>query len=172
MCIRDSFYGLPSHAASIAVNGWQPDIQTGIERSLIIFVRLMMKSNIWGGAGGLSSGKTVSLEQAVIDDHTVKMCSRFFSGIATGAGMRATDEIERVGPGGNYLTEPSTLELMRSGERYISPLVNMEEDRGASMLERAHGKVREILSEHRSPVPEKTAEELRCYVEKRSKKIL
>jgi len=37
---------LPTHAASIATNNWQPDIQIGVERVLIIFVRLMIRRNL------------------------------------------------------------------------------------------------------------------------------
>ena len=166
------FYGLPTHAASIAVNGWQSDVQTGAERMLSIFTRLMIQPNLWGGAGSLCSGKAVSLEQAVIDEHLLKMARRFLDGIDCGDTMWAIDEIERVGPGGSFLTEPSTLELMRSGERYISPLVNMEDDRGQSMAERAHAQVQQILSSQRSPVPDAVTEELRRYVEQRSKELL
>lgn len=166
------FYGLPTHAASIATNNWQPDIQTGAERALIIFVRLMMKPNLWGGAGGLCSGKTLSLEQMVIDDHLLQMVNRFLRGVDSSDEMWAIKEIAQVGPGGSFLTEPLTLKLMRSGEMYISPLVNMEEDRGPSMVERAHERVQEILSTHRSPVPEPVIEELRRYVEQRSKQLL
>ena len=166
------FYGLPTHAASIATNSWQPDIQTGAERALIVFVRLMMRPNLWGGAGGLCSGKTVSLEQMVIDEHLVRMVGRFFQGVDSSDSMWAIEEIERVGPAGSFLTEPSTLKLMRSGEMYISPLVNMEEERGSSMVERAHQQVQQILASHRSPVPESVVEELARYVERQSKRLL
>jgi trimethylamine--corrinoid protein Co-methyltransferase len=166
------FYDLPTHAASIATNNWQPDIQTGAERMLIILVRLMIKPNLWGGAGGLNSGKTVSLEQVLIDDHLLQMVGRFLDGVDSSDEMWAIEQIEQVGPGGSFLTEPLTLKLMRSGEMYTSPLVNMEEERGPSMVERAHEQVHEILSTHRSPVPEPVIEELQQYVEQRSKKLL
>jgi trimethylamine--corrinoid protein Co-methyltransferase len=166
------FYGLPTHAASIATNSWQPDVQTGAERALIVFIRLMMRPNLWGGAGGLCSGKTVSLEQMVIDDYLLGSAGRVMQGVDTSEGMWAIDDIERVGPGGSYLMEPLTLKLIRSGEMFVSPLVNMDEERGASMAERAHQRVRELLAAHVSPVPESVIEELRRYVERRSKQLL
>jgi trimethylamine--corrinoid protein Co-methyltransferase len=166
------YYGLPTHAASIATNAWQPDIQTGAERVLIIMVRMILKPNLWGGAGGLCSGKTVSLEQMVIDDHLLRMVDRLLQGIDTAEEMWSQDEIERVGPGGNFMTEPSTMKLMRKGAMYMSPLVNMKEERGPSMLDRAHQRVREILATHRSAVPGNVVEDLRRFVEARSAQLL
>lgn len=166
------FYGLPTHAASIATNTWQPDVQTGAERMLSIMVRMLIRPNLWGGAGGLCSGKTVSLEQVVIDVHLCQMAARLLRGINTADELWSVDEIEKVGPGGSYLTAPSTLRLIRSGEMVTSPLVNMEEERGPSMLERAHKQVQQILAHHRSPVPEPVVDALRNYVEKRSKQLL
>jgi trimethylamine---corrinoid protein Co-methyltransferase len=166
------FYGLPTHAASIATNSWQPDIQTGLERALIVFVRRMMQPNIWGGAGGLCSGKTVSLEQVVIDAHLLRMVDRFLQGIDTSDRLWAIEDIERLGPGGSYLMEPLTLELLRSGEMYVSPLVNMEEERGPSMVERAHEQVLEILATHPSPVPGSVQADLQRYVDERSQRLL
>lgn len=165
------FYGLPTHAASIATNNWEPDIQTGAERMLIVFVRKMIRPNIWGGAGGLSSGKTVSLEQMVIDEHILRMVDRFMQGVDASEGMWATEDIERVGPGGSFMMEPLTLRLMRSGAMLVSPLVNMEEELGASMVERAHQRVLDVLATHRSPVPEAVVEELRRYVQERSRRV-
>jgi len=166
------FYGLPTHAASIATNNWEPDIQTGVERMLIVFVRKMMRPNIWGGAGGLCSGKTVSLEQMVIDEHILHMVDRFMQGVDTSEEMWATEDIARTGPGGSFMVDPLTLRLMRSGEHLVSPLVNMEEERGASMLERAHQRVLDVLARHQSPVPEPVVQELHRYVEERSKQTL
>ena len=162
------FYGLPTHAASIATNNWEPDIQTGAERMLIILVRLMMQPNLWGGAGGLTSGKTLSLEQVVIDDYLLQMGRRLLAGVNTSDEMWAIEEIEQIGPGGSFLMAPLTLKLMRSDEMLSSPLVNMEEERGASMRDRAHARVHEILASHPSPVPGDVVEELRRYVEQRT----
>jgi trimethylamine--corrinoid protein Co-methyltransferase len=161
------FYGLPTHAASIATNNWQPDIQTGVERMLIIMIRLMIRPNYWGGAGGLLSGKTLSLEQVVIDDYLLQMGNRILRGVDTSDEMWAIDEIEEAGPGGSFLMSPLTLELMRSGEMLSSPLVNMKEERGSSMLERAHDRVKEILASHRSPVSEAVIRDLDRYVAER-----
>lgn len=158
------FYNMPTHAASIATNNWEPDIQTGAERMLIVLVRLMIQPNLWGGAGGLNSGKTISLEQVVIDDYLVQMGRRLLRGVDTSDAMWALDEIGRVGPGGSFLMAPLTLQLMRSDAFLSSPLVNMEEERGRSMLERAHERVRDILATHRSPVPGSVVEELDRYV--------
>lgn len=159
------FYGLPTHGASIAVNGWMSDVQTGLERELIVLTRMLYQPNFWGGAGGMCSGKAVSLAQALIDSHAVEMTRRYLAGINTDATRWATDSIERVGPGGDFMAEPLTMELMRSDERYYSGLTNMEEERGVPMVERAQAEVIEMLAAFESPVPGRVREALRRYVE-------
>jgi len=72
------------HAAGIATNNWEPDIQTG---TLSILVRLMIKPNLWGGAGGLTSGKTFSLEQVVIHDYVLQMGRCLLRGVNTSEEM-------------------------------------------------------------------------------------
>lgn len=160
------FYGLPTHSASIAVNSWLSDVQTGLERELIVFTRMLYRPNFWGGAGAMCSGRAVSLVQALIDCHAVEMTGRYLSGIDTRDSVWGVKSIERVGPGGDFMTDPLTMELMRSGEMWYSNLTNMEEDRGKPMVDRAREEVARILADFKSPVGEKVREELRRYVER------
>lgn len=159
------FYGLPTHSASIAVNGWQSDVQTGLERELILFTRMLYKPNFWGGAGAMCSGRAVSLAQVLIDCHAVEMTGRYLEGIDARDSLWGVDSIDRVGPGGNYMMDSLTLELIHSGEMWHSPLTNMEEDRGRTMVERATTEVERMLEDFVLPVEEGVREELRRYVE-------
>jgi len=160
------FYGLPTHSASIAVNGWQSDVQTGLERELIVFTRMLYRPNFWGGAGAMCSGRAVSLAQVLIDCHAVEMTRRYLEGIDSRESLWGVDSIERVGPGGNYMMDPMTLELIHSSEMWHSPLTNMEEDRGRTMAERAGEEARRILEDFETPVEEGVGEELGRYVER------
>jgi trimethylamine--corrinoid protein Co-methyltransferase len=160
------FYGLPTHGASIAVNGWESDVQTGLERELIIFTRMLFRPNFWGGAGAMCSGKAVSHVQALIDNHALEMTDRFMCGIDTSDELWAVDSIQNVGPGGNFMTDPLTIDLLRSGEMWYSKLTNMEEDRGQPMVVRALEEVERMLEVVQTPVPERVRVELERYVEK------
>ncbi len=160
------FYGLPTHSASISIHSWLSDVQTGLERELIVFTRMLYRPNFWGGAGAMCSGKAVSLAQALIDCHAVEMTGRYLRGIDTRDSVWGAESIERVGPGGDFMTDPLTMELMRSGEMWYSSLTNMEEDRGKPMVDRAQEEVRRILEDFRSPVKEGVRENLRRYVER------
>ena len=114
----------------------------------------------------MCSGKAVSLVQALIDCHAVEMTKRYLDGINTGDALWAVEAIERVGPGGNFMMDPTTIDLMRSGEMWYSELTNMEEDRGKPMVVRAREEVDRILSEFTSPVSDGVRKELRQHVEK------
>jgi len=85
--------------------------------------------------------------------------------------MWAVEEIEEMGPGGNLLMAPLTLKLMRSDEMLSSPLVNIEEERGASMQDRAHKRVLEILNGRRSSVPENVQEDLCSYAKQHASEM-
>jgi trimethylamine--corrinoid protein Co-methyltransferase len=64
--------------------------------------------------GMINNMSAASLEQAVIDDEIVGMAMRALRGIELTPETLAVEAIDRVGPGGHYLTDPLTLQYMRS----------------------------------------------------------
>ena len=100
----------------------------------------------------------LSLEQLLIDVETFRMCKRARQGIDVDDNLWLEDVIARVGPGGHYLTETSTVKALREGEMYISQLgwqdsIEAWEAAGRpSLLEEARGKVERILATHQ-PLP-------------------
>ena len=117
------FYGLPTHAASIATNTWQPDVQTGrrthadhhgahADAAQLVGRRgrPLQRQDRLPGAGGRSTFTSVRWRRACC------------GGINTADELWSVDEIEKVGPGGSYLTAPSTLRLHpQRRDGYLAP---------------------------------------------------
>jgi len=103
-------------------------------------------------AGMLDSANSISYEQYVIDNEIIGMIYRILSGIKVNEDVMAFDVIERVGPGGNFITEDHTIDHMNDEFFYpnLSVRCNFDvwEDRGKqNMLSQAYVRVREILED-------------------------
>lgn len=138
------------------------DIQAGYEKAFnILQVALAGGNYIHHGAGMLESMLTVSFEQFVIDNDICGMALRALKGIEVDEDRLAFDIIEKVGPGGNYLTQPHTVKYARSDEYFLPKVADRKgrstwEKTGAKdTREKAKEKVKEILEEHHpKPIPE------------------
>jgi trimethylamine:corrinoid methyltransferase-like protein len=74
------------------------------------------------GPGLLGGSMNLSLEQLLIDVEVFRMCKQARRGIVTEERRWLEDVICRVGPGGNFLGERSTVAGTREGEWYVSKL--------------------------------------------------
>ncbi len=133
-----------------------PDVQAGYEKAANIMLVAMAGGNyIHHSAGMLESMLTVAYEQFVIDNDINGMALRALQGIELSEDTLAVDVIEKVGPGGNYLTQRHTIDHLR-GKEYYTPLTSDRRSRDAwtkaGMLDardRAREIAREILSRER-----------------------
>jgi trimethylamine--corrinoid protein Co-methyltransferase len=154
-----------------------PDEQSNLERTYFTFLAGLAGTNIFSGAGMIEQGKTFSHLQLVIDDEIHAMIKLVLNGISTEEDHLGVDAIERVGPGGNFLTDKQTLKYFKS-ERFFPSLL-LRETRsswkskgGISYRERARGKVFDILKNHHpNPLDQQAMKEISTIVE-RSEKIL
>ncbi|RLG40761.1 MAG: hypothetical protein DRO05_05565 [Thermoproteota archaeon] len=104
------FYRLPIYATGEMTDSKVPDIQAGYEKAMIsLLVGLSGANLIHDAAGFLESALTYSYEQLVIDNEIPGMCNRAIRGIEVNDETLALDVIEKVGPGGHYLTQKHTL---------------------------------------------------------------
>jgi trimethylamine--corrinoid protein Co-methyltransferase len=94
----------------------------------------------------------------VIDVEIFKMAKRAREGIAVDDEKWLEDVIDRVGPGGHFLTETSTVKALRDGEMYVSQLgwhgsfEAWEAAGNPTLLEEAREKAEQILAAH-EPLP-------------------
>jgi trimethylamine--corrinoid protein Co-methyltransferase len=152
------YYGLPVEGTGGGTDTYIPGIQASYERAMNSLIPMLSRPDMIVGAGLLGGAMILSLEQLVIDVEVFRMSKQAHRGVVTNENMWLDDVIQRVGPGGNFLSEKSTLANMRSGEWMISRLGVHEaqelwEKAGRkNALEEAREKVENLLSTH-IPLP-------------------
>jgi trimethylamine--corrinoid protein Co-methyltransferase len=108
--------------------------------------------NLIHDVGYVESGLTTSYEMLVGMNEVAGLAKRFMQGIDVTADTMALDLIDKVGPGGHFLTEEHTYYHFR--ENWVPKLFDRTtradwEDRGGLTLgDRASTEVRRILEEY------------------------
>jgi len=160
-------YGLPVEASAMAADQYIPGIQTAYERSMNGLLATLAWPDILVGCGLMGGSMVLSLEQLLIDVEIFRMCKRAHQGIASDEDRWLEDVIHRVGPGGNFLGEPSTVRAIREGELYVSQLgwhdtfEAWEAADRPTVLEEAREEVGQILASHQVlPLDEDVEREL------------
>jgi len=105
---------VPNYNSSGLTDSKIPDAQAGWEKAFSSLLAAMGGSNyIHHAAGMLESMIAVAYEQYVIDDEIIGMSCKVLKGIDVDAEHLALEVIDSVGPGGNFMMSPHTLEHMR-----------------------------------------------------------
>ncbi len=144
-------HDLPIYASAGVTEAKRPDIQSGVEKSFSILSTAQAGADfIHLAAGMLDSGNSIAYEQYVIDDEIIGMTRRFLDGVTVDRETLGVDVIEKVGPGGNFVTEDHTVDHMM--EEFFYPTLAVrsnfdiwEEKARPDMLNRANARVEEIL---------------------------
>ncbi len=161
-------YRLPLYATAGMSDSKLPDAQAGYEKALTaLLVGLAGANFIHDAAGPLEFCMTAAYEQYVIDDEILGMVMRAVRGVEVSDEALGLDAIAQVGPGGHFLTNPHTLEHMRS--ELFTPRVSdrdlrerWEQNGAPNTRTRARGIAKQLLAEHRPPgLPEATDRKLR-----------
>lgn len=149
---------VPSYATSGMSDAKLLDTQAGYEGAMTTLMATLAGANFIHDAAGLMEfAMTVSYDKLVIDNEVIGMAMRAVRGIEVNDATLALDAIMEVGPGGNYLTHPHTVQHMR-GEFYFPTLSNRdlretwEADGATTTQQRANDRARQILETHR-PLP-------------------
>ncbi len=106
---------VPNYASSGLSDAKIPDIQAGWEKAFTTGLAVMGGNNyIHHAAGMLESMQCVAYELYVIDNEIIGQACKILEGIGTGEDHLAFEAIREVGPGGNYLMSPHTLQHLRN----------------------------------------------------------
>jgi trimethylamine--corrinoid protein Co-methyltransferase len=152
------YYGLPVEGTGIGSDHHIPCIQASYERAMNGLLPMLSWPDMLVGAGLLGGSMTLCLEQLVIDTEVFRMFKRAHQGIASDQDKWLEDVIDRIGPGGSFIAERSTVNGIRGGEWHISRLGMHDTFEGwdaagrPTLLEEARGKVEHILATH-EPLP-------------------
>jgi trimethylamine---corrinoid protein Co-methyltransferase len=164
------YYRLPCYITVGTTDSKLPDAQAAHESATTAMLAALAGGNFIHEAFGMLDGAlTVSYAQYVIDNDIVGSCLRTLRGIEVTDDTLAYDVIEKVGPGGNYLSEDHTIRYMRT-ESYYPRASNRQQyqrwiDAGSKdSWKRAEEVVSEILN---SPRGEIIPAAIDCEIRKR-----
>jgi trimethylamine--corrinoid protein Co-methyltransferase len=171
------FYGLPSRSGGALTDAYIPDIQAGIESTLTLYTAMRNGINfILHSCGILGSYIAMSYEKFIVDEELCGMMRKLLQPIDTGDESINLETIKRVGIGGEYLTDPKTLERCRT-EFFLSDLRKRQDHStwktsGKKRLDQeATSLVAKRLSEYQKPEIDHEVERSLCgYVAKRKGK--
>ncbi len=161
------YVGLPIWSTAGCTDTKVMDPQAAIEATLSIHSAMLSGANLVHDVGYTESGLTGSLFQLVMSDEIIGMSRRICQGIEVNEETLAVDVIDRVGPGGNFLSDDHT--LMEYKKEHWQPALmdrwNYETwvMQGEKTYEqRAKERTREILATQKGP---QVSEEVKKKIE-------
>ncbi|NIS70714.1 MAG: trimethylamine methyltransferase, partial [Proteobacteria bacterium] len=150
------YVGLPIWSTAGCTDAKVIDPQAAAEAALSIHSAMLSGANLVHDVGYTESAMTGSLFQLVMSDEIIGMSRRICQGIEVNEETLAVDVIDRVGPGGNFLSEDHT--LMHYKREHWQPVLvdrwNYETwatQGKRNYQERLKEKTREILATHKGP---------------------
>ena len=151
------YLGLPVFSTCGCSSSKLFDGQATLEAMFGTISAAMSGANLIHDIGYLEDGLCGSYEQLVLTNEIIGMVKRYLSGIKINKNTLALDVIEKVGPGGNFLSEDHTFKNFKE-EMFMPKLIDRSvytnwKNSGSKSLEtRVSEKVKEILQGHK-PVP-------------------
>ncbi len=149
------YYNLPVEGSGGGTDTFIPGIQASYERALNFLMAMLSWPDLMVGCGLLGGSMVMSLEQLVIDAEMFRMSKQAHRGVLTHQEAWLDEVIQKVGPGGNFLGERSTIKNMRAGEWLIPRLgvhdaqKSWESSGSKDVLDEAREKVDQILKTHK-----------------------
>ncbi len=142
------------------------DQQNGAEGMLFMLSALNSGAHLLAGIGSTYNAIGMSAEMMLI--HTAWLASAQYlqRGIRMDELRLGVENIERAGPGGNFLIDDLTLRFLRSDEFFAHELLDYtggSEANPPSLLTRAHQRAEQIAASARSPHSEAVQERIRRY---------
>jgi trimethylamine--corrinoid protein Co-methyltransferase len=113
------YYRLPAESSPGGTDSHVVDLQDGYESGAMQLASHLAWPDIVVGPGMLDGSFVSSLEQMYLDVEIFRLARHAHRGIDTSDEKWLVGQIERVGPGGNFLGERTTVESIRNGEWYL-----------------------------------------------------
>lgn len=128
------------------------DAQAGYESLLTAFPAALAGANLIYGTGMVDSGMALDYGKLIMDDEINQAIAHFLKGIDVTEETLSVELIDSVGPGGNFLTHPSTFRHFKNG--LFPDLMNRDShekwmtEGKPGLHERAVENARQILIHH------------------------
>jgi trimethylamine--corrinoid protein Co-methyltransferase len=148
------------------------DLQAAIESTAQVIFSLLSRTTVPHDAGFLDCADIGSLEMLVMNDEIIGMARRMMRGIEVTDDTLMLDLIDRVGPGGEFISQKETAKNFRK-EIWLPRLMdrqpwNQWSNSGSlTMLDRIRARIREILETHTSlPLPNGAMDQITAILER------
>lgn len=145
------YLNLPFMGTAGATESKLIDAQAGVEVTSQVLFSMLSRAGLVHDVGFVDCADIGSMEMLVLADEVISYTKRIMRGIRVDEQNIMLELIEKVGPGGNFMTEIENVRLCRK-EVWMPGLLDRDpyaawKDRGGrSAAERASQRVKEILS--------------------------
>jgi trimethylamine--corrinoid protein Co-methyltransferase len=150
------YLGLPFMGTSGASESKLVDLQAAIESSIQTVLSGLSGATLVHDVGFLDCAQIGSLEALVMNDEIIAMTRRILRGIEVSDDTLMLDLIDRIGPGGEFISTKETAKRCRA-EIWNPTLMDRQpyeswQTAGAqTMNDRIHAKLQKILATHQPP---------------------
>jgi len=165
------YLGLPFMGTAGASEAKVLDLQAAIESTVQVLLSGLSGAALVHDVGFLDCADIGSLEMLVMNDEIIAMTRRIMRGVEVSDDTLMLDLIDRVGPGGEFMSTKETARQCRA-EIWMptlmdrDPCVNWEASGALTMYDRIKARVREILATHEPlPLPEGASERIAAILE-------
>ena len=165
------YLGLPFMGTAGASEAKVLDLQAAIESTMQVLLSGLSGATLVHDVGFLDCADIGSLEMLVMNDEIIAMARRIMSGIEVSDDTLMLDLIDRVGPGGEFVSAKETARRCRA-EIWNPTLMdrnawaNWEADGALTMRDRIKALLRKILATHKPPpLPDGAAERIETVLE-------
>jgi trimethylamine--corrinoid protein Co-methyltransferase len=167
-----TYLNLPLMGTSGASEAKTVDLQAAIESTTQVIFSLLSRTTVPHDAGFLDCADIGSLEMLVMNDEIIGMARRAMRGIEVTDATLMLDVIDRVGPGGEFISAKETAKHFRK-EIWLPRLMDRQpwnqwtRNGSPSMLNSIQARIREILETHTPhPLPDGALEKINAILEK------
>ncbi|RKX97389.1 MAG: trimethylamine methyltransferase [Spirochaetes bacterium] len=173
-----NYLNLPMFGTAGCTDSKIVDEQAAIEDAISIVLSALSGANLIHDVGYIEHGNTASLENLVISDDIIGFAKRIVNGIEVNDDTLATDIIDRVGPGGNFLAEDHTIKYFKTETWYPDLFAREVYDNWAmkgekTLTQKANEKVIDILENYEpEPLPENVQKKIREIIQRAENRIL
>jgi trimethylamine--corrinoid protein Co-methyltransferase len=165
------YLGLPFMGTAGASEAKLLDLQAAIESTLQVVLSGLSGATLVHDVGFLDCADTGSLEMLVMNDEIIAMTRRLMRGIEVNDDTLMLDLVDRVGPGGEFMSTKETAKRCRK-EIWTptlmdrEPWVNWEAAGALTMQDRIKSRLREILDTHQPPpLPDGVVEQIEAILQ-------
>ena len=165
------YLGLPLMGTAGASEAKRLDLQAAIESAMQVVLSGLSGATLVHDLGFLDCANIGSLESLVMNDEIIAMARRIMRGIEVSDDTLMLDLIDKVGPGGEFMSERHTARHCRA-EIWTptlmdrEPWVNWQAAGAQTMLDRIKAKLRETLATHQPPpLPDGVVEEIEAILQ-------